>query len=154
MLIRQYEKKDTEQIVNLFRETILTVNYGDYTEKQVEVWANTNSSIEAWEKRLENSITYVGVIDKQVVGFGNYTKNGEIDLFFTHKDYQRQGVGAQLLDCLENSAKSKGDTEILTEASITAKPFFESKGYQVLDKQKKNLKNTEFINFIMKKKLI
>lgn len=153
MLIRRFDIRDTKQIINLFRETILTVNIGDYSEKQVEVWANSITNAEVWEKRLEESFTYVAVIDKQIVGFGNLNKKSEVDLIYIHKDYQRQGIASKLLAQIEKNAKLMCLTEMFTEASITAKPFFELQGYKVLKKQTKNLKGTDFVNFIMKKNL-
>ena len=153
VLIRRFDIRDTKQIINLFRETILTVNLGDYSEKQVEVWANSITNAEVWKKRLEESFTYVAVIDKQIVGFGNLNKKSEVNLIYIHKDYQRQGIASKLLAQIEKNAKSMFLTEMFTEASITAKPFFELQGYKVLKKQTKNLKGTDFVNFIMKKNL-
>lgn len=153
MLIRRFDKRDTKQIINLFRETILTVNLRDYSEKQVEVWANNNIDAEVWEKRLEESYTCVAVIDKQILGFANLIKKGEVDLLYIHKDYQKQGIASKLLAQIEKYAKLQGLTEMFTEASITAKPFFELRGYKVSKKQTKILKGTDFINFIMKKNL-
>ncbi|WP_407690407.1 GNAT family N-acetyltransferase [Salipaludibacillus neizhouensis] len=66
---------------------------------------------------------------------------------------QREGIAANLLTQLEMTAKSNGFTEIDTEASITAKPFFESKGYQVNQKQNKSVKEVNSPNFVMKKTL-
>ncbi|WP_158595164.1 GNAT family N-acetyltransferase [Oceanobacillus piezotolerans] len=153
MLIRRFDIKDAKQILKLFRETVLTVNLGDYSEKQVEVWANSTTNAEALGKRLEESFTYVAVIDKQIVGFVNLNNKGEVDLLYIHKNYQRQGIATKLLAQIEKVAKSKGLSEMFTEASITAKPFFELQGYKVLKKQTKNLKGTDFINFIMKKNI-
>lgn len=37
----------------------------------------------------------------EIVGFGNIDDRGYIDLFYISADYQRQGVGQQLLKDLE-----------------------------------------------------
>ncbi|OZM58395.1 hypothetical protein CIB95_02160 [Lottiidibacillus patelloidae] len=154
MLIRKFDKEDTKHIMNLFRETILTVNLGDYSPKQVEVWANSNSNIVDWEMRLKNSVTYIAEVEpKLIVGFGNYNADSEIDLFYVHKDFQRKGIGSALLNQLEIGAKADGIKEIFTEASITAKPFFESRGYEVLKKQTKHFNGADFVNYMMKKTL-
>jgi putative acetyltransferase len=151
--IRKYEKRDTEAIIKLFKETIIKINRKDYSKDQVETWANSSATLEEWDNRLKNSITYVVVIDHKIVGFGNLTANGEIDLLYTHKNFQGQGIGAAIVEKLENDAKMNDLTEMTTEASITAKRFFESKGYVVLKQQIKKFKGTEFINYIMKKKI-
>ena len=40
MEIRKYQAEDLEEIVQLFYETIQTVNRKDYSQEQVEVWSN------------------------------------------------------------------------------------------------------------------
>ncbi|WP_183041096.1 GNAT family N-acetyltransferase [Salipaludibacillus neizhouensis] len=121
--------------------------------QQLEVWGNSTLSLQEWETRLESSFTFVAVDGGEIRGFGNLTCTGEIDLLYTHKDYQRKGIAANLLTQLETTAKSKGFIGIDTEASITAKPFFESKGYQVIKKQNKCIKDMFFLNFVMRKTL-
>ncbi|NBC65710.1 MAG: hypothetical protein GVY07_08680 [Bacteroidetes bacterium] len=39
MKIRRFQPSDTNQIAQLFHETIRSVNLGDYSEKQVKAWA-------------------------------------------------------------------------------------------------------------------
>jgi hypothetical protein len=39
------ETRDTEQIAQLFHDTIRTVNLGDYTPEQVEAWPPAPSAI-------------------------------------------------------------------------------------------------------------
>lgn len=55
---------------------------------------------------------------------------------------------------LELEARTLGLREIDTEASITAKPFFERKGYQIIKEQIVERKGIGLVNFRMSKKLI
>lgn len=152
MIIKKFDRRDLNQIFNLLRETILTINLGDYSKKQVELWAKSVTNIVFWEERLEQSFVYVAAIDREIVGLGSFSEK-EVDLLYTHKDYQRQGIASKLLSAIEKKAKTEDLVEIYTEASITAKPFFESHGYTIMKKQTKNLDGIEFINFLMKKNL-
>jgi putative acetyltransferase len=79
---------------------------------------------------------------------------GEIDLLYVHSNFQRRGIASALLRKFETDAKSDGFSELITEASITARPFFESIGYQVEAEQVKIVRECEFINFKMKKELL
>jgi putative acetyltransferase len=153
MEIRSYATADAPAILELFRETILSVNLGDYTKEQCEVWANSLSSIEILDSRLKNSFAVVAVLDGVVAGFGSLNHQREIDLLYTHKDYQGGGIGSEVLKSLESVACLKGYDELTTEASITAKSFFHSKEYMTALKNNKKVNGTEFVNFIMKKKL-
>ncbi|WP_425287844.1 GNAT family N-acetyltransferase [Oceanobacillus limi] len=77
-----------------------------------------------------------------------------MDLLFTHKNFQGKGIATKLLQSLERTARTKGMTPITTEASITAKPFFLAKGFDVVRKQNKCYQGIEFVNFVMAKTLV
>jgi putative acetyltransferase len=151
--IRSYTAADAPAILELFRGTILTVNMGDYTKKQCEVWANSFTSIEDLHFRLTASFTVIAEQNGEVIGFGNVNDRREIDFLYTHKNFQGKGIGSALLEELESAAYIKRYEELSTEASITARDFFLSKGYLEVKMQNKWVRGTEFINFIMKKRL-
>ncbi|MGA9227204.1 MAG: GNAT family N-acetyltransferase [Mesobacillus sp.] len=153
MDIRSYETADAPGILELFRETILSVNLGDYTKEQCEVWANSLSSIEILDSRLKNSFAVVAELEGVMAGFGSLNYQREIDLLYTHKNYQGRGIGSAILKRLESVACLKGYEDLTTEASITAKSFFHSKEYMTEQKNNKKVNGIVFVNFIMKKKL-
>lgn len=72
---------------------------------------------------------------------------------FVHKDMQGRGVATQLLSEVEKMAKVYGVTEITSEVSLTAKPFFVQKGYKVVKLQKCRANQLELTNFVMCKRL-
>lgn len=96
MLIRNYESKDLDEVINLFKNTIFEVNISDYTLEQVKAWVDVDT--ELFDDNLAK--TYARVISnhEQIVRFGNIDDKGYIDLFYVSADYQRQGVGQKLLD--------------------------------------------------------
>lgn len=53
----------------------------------------------------------------------------------------------------EKEVRELGVNEITTEASITAKPFFEKHGFVCLKKQNKEYRGMFFVNFLMKKSM-
>jgi len=153
MEIRSYATADAPAMLELFRKTILSINLGDYTQEQCEVWANSLSSIENLDSKLKNSFAVVAEVGGILAGFGSLNDQREIDLLYTHKNFQGRGIGSAILKRLESVACLKGYEELTAEASITAKSFFRSKGYMTERKNNKKVKGIEFVNFIMKKKL-
>ncbi len=153
MKIRIYEIADTEEIMRLFYDTIHEVNIRDYTEEQVAAWAPANMDIEVWIKSLGSKFTYVAEKQSKIIGFGELEANGHIDRFYCHKDFQRKGVGKKILEQIELKAHSLGVEKLFTEASITAKPFFESQGFIVIKKQEVERRGQKLINFVMEKHL-
>jgi N-acetylglutamate synthase-like GNAT family acetyltransferase len=63
------------------------------------------------------------------------------------------GVGSQLLNTIETKAKELGIKRLFTEASITAKGFFERRGFQVIKQQEVELRGMKFINYCMDKEI-
>ncbi|MCA1055822.1 GNAT family N-acetyltransferase [Rossellomorea aquimaris] len=153
MIVRDFLRQDALPALRLFKETIRQVNLGDYSEGQVEVWSNSFGRFEEWEGRLERHRTIVAEDEGGLTGFVSLDREGVVDLLYVHKDYQRRGIASRLLDRAERYAASINIHELYTEASLTARPFFEKHGYKIVRKQTKQVKGVDFINFIMCKKL-
>ncbi|MDA1764182.1 GNAT family N-acetyltransferase [Bacillus cereus] len=151
IIIRTFEKEDLDQVLQLFYETVHTVNARDYNELQLQAWAPKRLDRESWLQSLEKNISYVADNNGVIVGFGDYNDEHYVDRLFTHKDYQGKGIASYILQELEKEAVSLGHGEIYTEASITAKPFFESKGFACIKEQNKQHNGQNFINYVMKK---
>ncbi|MDB9323326.1 GNAT family N-acetyltransferase [Nodularia spumigena CS-591/04] len=153
MKVRKYEIGDTAAIMQLFYDTIHEVNIRDYTKPQVDAWTSVNMDVEVWMSSLKSKLTYVAEEDKKMIGFGELETNGHIDRFYCHKDFQGQGVGTKILDQIELTAKSLENPKLFVEASITAKPFFESKKFLVVKKQEVERRGQKLITFVMEKLL-
>jgi GNAT superfamily N-acetyltransferase len=151
--IRPYRLSDQSHIGQLFYDTVHTVNRKDYTQHQVDAWAPDTSKTGQFPRPLEKNYSYIAEKNGLIIGFGDISSDGYLDRLFVHKDFQRCGVASKLLKVLESKAKDLHLTEITTEASITAKPFFLAKGYLVKEEQVKVVKDTTLTNFKMYKKI-
>lgn len=147
MEIRRYEKGDLEKIIRLFRDTVHKVNIKDYTQEQVDVWAPNSIDTDEWDKTLSEHHTFVAVNEDVIIGFGDIDVSGYLDRLYVHHDYLRQGVATLICDKLESTIDS--DLTITTHASITAKPFFEKRGYRVVKEQLVERKGVFLKNYIM-----
>jgi len=154
MYLRHFQPADTAAIVKLFQQTIHQINIRDYTQEQVNAWAPAEMDHQRWAVRLENSFTLVAVNKDEVIGFAMLEPNGHIDCFYTHAHYQRQGIGNALLEALEARARERGVTRLFTEASITARPFFVSNGFTILEEQQVVCRGVSFTNYRMEKELV
>ena len=147
MNIRLYKESDFKAISELFYDTVHSVNAKDYTEKQLSAWAKNRDSLKSRRDVLPKQYTLIAESDGIIVGFGSIDNSGCLDLLFVHKDFQGQGVATALCDELE-----KGFPVIKTYASITAKPFFETRGYVVIKAQEVERFGVKLKNFEMIKK--
>jgi len=76
--------------------------------------------------------------------------SGHLDRLYIHMDFQKQGIATTLVYEIESKAKEIDLYEISTEASITAKTYFERQGYQVIKSQIVELSNVPLIRMIKK----
>ena len=132
MIIRRYQPSDCNCLAELFYETVHAVNANDYTKEQLDAWANGMVNLEEWKRTLCEHDTVVAVEDGKIVGFGDMDRTGYLDRLYVHKDYQHQGIASAICNVLEQAVPAN---KIVVHASITAKPFFLSRGYNIIKKQ-------------------
>jgi putative acetyltransferase len=70
-----------------------------------------------------------------------------------HKDAVGRGIGSLLYRAVEREAKERGLGRIFTEASVTARPFFERWGFRVVRERTVVQREVELTNFAMEKPL-
>lgn len=145
MIIREYQPSDCKELAELFYNTVHTVNARDYTKEQLEVWATGMVDLEGWNQSLQENYSIVALDDKLIIGFGDIDKNGYLNRLYVHKDYQGKGVAAAICDRLEKKVRKK----VITHASITARSFFEKRGYKVIKEQYVERKGIMLENFVM-----
>lgn len=148
--LREYESSDLDYIEEIFYNTVHEICNKDYTEKQINAWADGNINKEEWNKSFLEHYTVVVEIGNKIVGFGDID-GCYIDMLYVHKDYQNRGIATAIVRGLEKYAYGCGERIITTHASITAKPFFQKLGYRVVNEQQVERKGQDLINYIMKK---
>ena len=147
MKIRRYQESDCRELTELFYNTVHIVNAKDYTKEQLDVWATGQADLERWNQSLQAHYSIVAVEDGVILGFGDIDKTGYLDRLFVHAEHQRKGIATAICDQLEQAVPGK----ITTHASITAKPFFEKRGYKVIKKQEVERQGIFLTNFVMEK---
>ena len=147
MIIRNYQSSDCKALADLFYHTVHVINVKDYTQKQLEAWASDDIDLEKWNQSFQEHDSIIAIKHGIIIGFGDIDKTGYLDRLYVHKDYQRKGVATAICNQLE----SRNFEKIITHASITAKPFFEKRGFIVIKKQEVERKGIFLTNFLMEK---
>lgn len=154
--IRSYERRDAAEIVRLFYETVHAMNRADYSPEQLAAWAPGIPDPEDWHERLGRRYTLVAEEAGEVVAFAEL-ENGRpdalLDMLYVRRDAVGRGVGSRLYREVEREARGRGVERISTEASVTARPFFERRGFSVLREQSVVRGGVELKNFAMHKRL-
>jgi len=142
-------------VYQLFYDTVHSINLQHYTPEEVEAWVPSHSpDLDQWRQRFLKQHTLLAEIDGQLAGFANLEEDGRnIDMVYTHKDFQGLGVATALVDQLELQVRANGGDRIQLAASITARPFFEKRGYHLVRKNEVLRLGVVLRNFIMEKHL-
>ena len=122
---REATISDIEILKELYKETVLTINIKDYSLEEVRDWASCGENIPHWIELI----------------------------MFVHAKFQQKGVATFLLSEIEKYAINHQIEIITSEVSLTAKSFFESKGYYIQYEQKRLANQLCLTNFVMKKHL-
>ena len=149
MELRKYQSSDCKEVTELFFNTVHIINAKDYTKEQLDVWATGQVDLEKWDQSLQEHYSVVAVENDVIVGFGDIDSTGYLDRLFVHADYQGRGIVTAICNQLEQAVPGR----ITTHASITAKPFFEKRGYKVIKEQKVERQGIFLTNFVIGTKL-
>lgn len=147
--IRAFQVSDLDAAIALFQGAVREIASQDYSPEQIDAWVQVDRA--AWEKRLQESQTWVAIHHHQLAGFGSIEYDGHLDMLFTDPKHQRCGVATALLKWLELSVVKMGIPVMFTEASITAKPFFIRHGFQLIEAQQVSVRGQSFINYRLRK---
>ncbi|MCC9656175.1 GNAT family N-acetyltransferase [Rhodopirellula halodulae] len=158
--IREWSGKDASACWQLFHDTVHRVNIRDYDERAVNAWAPRQTDLTQWTDRFRGNIALVAewsspdatpaTATNSIVGFVDLRPDGYLDRLFVSADHQRVGIARSLWIEMRRRAAAAGCTRIETEASITAKPFFESQGFQCVATQTVCCRGVDLTNYRMR----
>lgn len=147
MEIRECTPLEYEQLAELFRQTVRTVSPRDYSPRQLEAWISGSLDLCRWNASFEGHYVLIALENGAAVGFGDIDPAaGYLDRLYVSSQYQRRGIATMLCDRLEAKVP---DGAITVHASITAKPFFEQRGYQVQKPQQVIRQGIALTNYLM-----
>ena len=154
-IVRAALQSDAVELKNLFQNTVLAINRRDYSQAEVEDWASCGDDLSNIEDMIKTHYFIVAVNQQsEIVGFSSITPQGYLHSMFVHKDFQGEGIATMLLNEIEQYAITNGIIRITSEVSLTARPFFEKRGYIVEEEQKRKANQLSLTNFWMAKQTI
>ena len=150
-----------DAIHNILHTTIRTVYPKYYPKEVVEFFCQLHSREHILEGIASGNMGVL-LVDRDdrddrddrglIVGTGCYDGN-HITGVYVLPDYQKQGCGSRIMDCLETAILKKYDT-ILLDASLSAVCLYEHRGYQTVGHGMIELQDdVKLVYEIMEKKL-
>lgn len=134
--IRDFQPADLPALLVVFQRAVYQGASADYSPAQLQAWAPDNPDIDCWLIRLGRQQVFICETgQQQIAGFIGIDQDGWIDLLFTDPVMQGWGVAKSLLRHAEHWARRQNITVLGTDASLTAKGFFQRQGFTVISQQ-------------------
>lgn len=128
---------DGPAVATVVYRSIQEVARRHYSASQVQAWApepTDPSSLDV--QACDGRRSFVAVDGAgTVVGFCDLQHDRHIDHLFCAPEVAGTGVGSQMYEHLEATARAAGATRLSVDASETARPLFERHGFRVLARQ-------------------
>lgn len=153
ILLRPMLPADVPVLAAIFQAAIEDLTEDDYDDEQRAAWAAQADDEQVFGASLQAWLTIVATIDAAPVGFTTLQGSDQIAMLYVYPPLARRGVATQLLDAVGRIAKGRGATSLMVDASDTARPFFEARGFEAQSRQTTMLGDVWFGNTRMTKAL-
>lgn len=153
MHIRRFRPSEDRALFEIFHSAIHRVASRDYTPEQINAWAPVDLDQELWRHKISDIKPFVAEMNGRIVGYADVQLSGYIDHFFVSGYHQGQGVGRLLMSTIHNEATNLGLTELTSNVSRTAQPFFEKFGFYIVEQQTPEVRGVVVPNARMRKVL-
>ncbi len=154
MIIRDFQASDLHVLVTVFQQAVHELAAGSYTLEQRAAWAPASPDLERWRERLGALDTLVADVGGDIAGFIAFTGAGHIDLLYTSPGFARQGVASRLFNEVLERLQARGVLELSTEASLEARPFFQTQGFSIVSEQVVERDGVALKRFVMTRALM
>ena len=149
MEIRRITRQDLPALTELFKRSVFEIAGRDYTPAQWAAWS-LNAENPQWAERFLSTWTIGAFIANQLAGFANLKSPTQLDCFYVHPDFQRQGIGSALFKAVSEQAQKAKAAFLESDISLTAEPFFRAQGWMALHRNKIQREDQILINTTMR----
>jgi ribosomal protein S18 acetylase RimI-like enzyme len=129
IVIRRATAADAKAVHKIVLLALREINARDYPPSVIDRLVLTLPDKVA--ANLETWGAFVAIVDGRVVGTGSL--NGQtVSSVYVHPDYQGRGIATKLMDAVENVAHAQSQVTLSVQSSVTAKPFYEKRGFKIV----------------------
>lgn len=153
METRRFRLGDESALFRVYFTAIHEVASRDYSREQVAAWAPADFDMDLWANLVQNIRPFVVELANEIVGYADVQPDGYVDHFFVSGCHSRQGIGTRLMTRIHEEARSLGLTELTSNVSKTAEPFFALHGFHVVERRFPVRRGVTLQNALMRKDL-
>lgn len=136
-IIRPFRVSDALTVGQLIADTYTNFNLWMIPEKYIPkylgpfvyAYSDEEEHKDAIALTLQADITLVAEVDNIIAGILR-GRSDKLQSLFVRKNYQRQGIGTQLISEFERYCRQEGAAFIKVQATLYAVPFYLASGYK------------------------
>lgn len=139
MIIEKFQESQAEDVSKLIKRNLLEITSKYYTSDYVLSLVDNFSPTQILEKARTQHI-FVAIEDAKVIGTGSLTNYGNSETpsyygtaIFVAPEFQKKGIGRQIMQKVEAKAVEMGAGKITVRAARNARIFYENLGYVYKD---------------------
>ena len=149
MNLKQIRKKDQLELKKIYFDSILSISDAIYSKEQKIAWSSQAWDNKEFQRTINKGKGWLVHDKENYIAFAiRYPKN-RIALIYCKGKYQGLGLGEKLLTKIENEARKEGQKFLITEASLIGYKLFQKNNWQIIRKEKINIKNIIFERYKM-----
>lgn len=156
-VIRKYEPGDEIAIGHAYFDAVHQIASKDYSLVQCNAWAGPIEDdpnwAENWRKRCERKQPWVAIVEGELAGFIELDPDGHIDCTYAAAAFAGKGYMSAIMERIFLEAHELGLPKLFAEVSITARPFFERHGFEVVRENWPEIRGVRLLNYIMERRL-
>ena len=134
-VLRPMLPADVAVLAAIFQASIEELAAEDYDDDQRAAWAAGADDEAAFGDELKTGLTIVATVRGAPVGFVELQGTDQIQMLYVYPPMARHGIATLLVDAVEKIARGRGTKVLTVDASDTARPLFEGRGYEAQMRQ-------------------
>jgi putative acetyltransferase len=153
--IRDYRASDAAVLSRLYERSVRELGARRYSPEQIEAWVSLRPSADRLEAKMaDGRFRLVSEGDAgAILAFVDVETDGHIDLLYAAPEASGTPASTRLYEAAEARAAAAGCARLFAEASELARPFFERRGFSVLERRDFEVGGVAIHNYAMEKRL-
>jgi putative acetyltransferase len=129
-------RRDASRLYDIRRRSILELSPPTMPVAEAQAWAS-KLTLSGMERKLRELEVWVAELNGVVAGWGAI-RGETLEGLYAAPEFAGQGIGAGLLDMLEELMRDRGIKVVRAEASSNARDFYLRRGYRANGRQAPN----------------
>ncbi len=139
LVLRPYKPEDAKSFAEIHYDAVHNLAGEHYSKDVLDDWSYPidGNRIQQIQETASQEIRIMAEINGVLVGFGSIIpEKSELRSCYVHSKYAGKGIGSKIVGELEKISLDNGVKELVFDASLNAKIFYEKNGYIAVEKVK------------------